>query len=142
MPLRGALLEITIGVFRVGEAEAAVHCGKLLSKTRSVGTFLKARALFPAPATPENANRRQHTADEGWRASSAEPEPSREIGGRKRKQQKLLVLAVAGALRDERHHSPKVPHGLGLVLVIRIADVRLPIALGIPPGLAARRAAV
>ena len=68
MPLRGALLEITIGVFRVGEAEAAVHCGKLLSKTRSVGTFLKARALFPAPATPENANRRQHTADEGWRA--------------------------------------------------------------------------
>ena len=41
-----------------------------------------------------------------------------EIGGRKRNQQKILVLAVAGALRDERHHSPEVAHGLGLVLVI------------------------
>ena len=46
------------------------------------------------------------------------------IGGRKRKQQKLLVLvAAAGALRDELHHPPKVAHGLGLVLVIGIADV-------------------
>ena len=58
-------------------------------------------------AAVENANRRQHTADE--RASSRK---------RPRKQQKLVLLAVAGALRDERHHPPKVAHGLGLVLVI------------------------
>ena len=102
----------------VGSAEAAVHCGKLLSKTRSVGTFLKARALFPAPATPENANRRQHTADEGWRALQRGTRALPEINGRKRKQQKILVLAVAGALRDERHHPPEVAHGLGLVLVV------------------------
>ena len=99
-------------------------------------------ALFPASATAKNANRRQHTADDRWRALQREVRALPEIGGRKRKQQKLLVLAAAGALRDERHHPPKVAHGLGLVLVITIADVRLPIALGVPPGLAARRPAV
>ena len=88
MPLRGALLEITIGVFRVGEAEAAVHCGKLLSKTRSVGTFLKARALFPAPATVEKANKRQHTADGRWRALQREARALPEIGVERNKNSK------------------------------------------------------
>ena len=40
--------------------------------------------------------------------------------GARENSKKELVPAVAGAVRDECHHSPKVAHGLGLVLVIGI----------------------
>jgi len=67
---------------------SSVPVKNVITKTRSVGTFLKARALFPAPATVEKANKRQHTADGRWRALQREARALPEIGVERNKNSK------------------------------------------------------